>query len=357
MREQIAEDFQGVEDLSKEAIDAAFEQVKGLSPMVARYRIISNELYRYFGENEPISLTDNSTEKAIKTLIQRIRFPDMDFIISYFDGYPLGGISPSALKAPLLVSAKLKQAPNGILIPDWRSIGHWWMSDIKSVKKAQIPWEKKRTFALWRGGFTKPIRKRLCEISLEHPGLLDARFSSEPSEIEAQRVLEGLMGERASWEEFLSCKYLPYVDGVMCAAPALQWRLLSRSLTFKPDSDEIQWFYRPLQPLVHYLPVKSDLSDLIQQLEWAKSHDAECKQMTDEAYQFAKENLMYGDVLHYFSLVLKRYASEQSLNGMELKREMKEDPRWVKIQDRSFLRKAAKKGRWARFCFEATPPM
>lgn len=353
MLEQIEEDFQGIESISKESIDAAFIEIKSLSPMLVRYRIVDNELYRYFIEDEPISLKDNSTEKAIKTLIQRVHFPDMDFIISYFDGYPFGPLP----KAPILVSAKMKRAVNGILIPDARSIGHWWMSDIKSVKKAHVPWEEKKNFALWRGGFTKPIRRVLCQLSLKHPEVLDARFSSCAYDSEVQKLIENLMGKRASWKEFLSCKYLPYVDGVMCAAPALQWRLLSHSLTIKPDSDEIQWFYGALKPHVHYLPVKGDLSDLVEKLDWAKSHDDECRQIADKAYQFARENIMYGDVLHYFSLVLKRYGSCQNLCRKDLKEEMKKDPHWVKIQYRNSLEKQAKASGMAKFCSEGTPPM
>ena len=98
------------------AIDAAFAEVKHLTPWVVRYRIMDNELYRYFVEGEPITLKDNSTEKAIKTLMQKTCFPDMDFLISYLDSFPF---LPYPLNAPILVSAKLKNVPkNGILIPD-----------------------------------------------------------------------------------------------------------------------------------------------------------------------------------------------------------------------------------------------
>lgn len=318
--------------------------------MVVRYRIVDNELYRYFVEGELISLKDNNTEKAIKTILQCTNLPNMEFLISYFDAFPFGPLP----KAPVLVSAKLKNTPNAPLIPDWRSIGHWWMSDIKTVKKARIPWEKKRPFALWRGGLTKEVRYTLCQLSLERPDLLDARLSSAPESEEEKRRCALIMGDRSSWEDFLSCKYLPYVDGVMCAAPALQWRLLSGSLTFKPDSDEIQWFYGALKPHVHYVPVKSDLSDLIEKIEWAKTHDDECREIAEKAYQFAKENILYHDVLNYFSLVLKRYGSYQTLNAKMLKDEMKSDPQWINIQYRKPHRQTAKKNK-ALFSEEGTP--
>src|SRR3990167_7953033 len=138
------------------------------------------------------------------------------------------------------------------------------------------------------------------------------------------------MGERSPWQEVLACKYLPYVDGVMCASPALQWRLLSGSVTFKPDSSEIQWFYRALKPYVHYFPVKNDLSDLIEKIQWAKEHDAECKAIAEKAHQFAKENLLCADVLNYLAFVLNRYGSSQELDSKILKRETLKDPHWIK---------------------------
>ncbi len=357
MLEQIEEDFKGIEKIAKEDVDESFAKVKAFSPMLVRYRIVGNELYRYFTEGEPISLEDNGTERAIKTLIQKAELPNMDFILSYYDGYPCAGICPKDLKAPILVSAKLKQAPNGILIPDWRSIGAWWISDIKSVKKAQVPWEKKKNFALWRGGLTKTIRYKLCQLSLDFPDILDARLSSYPEDPDLRKKIdeEGVMGDRCSWEEFLECKYLPYVDGVMCAAPALQWRLLSGSVTFKPDSNEIQWFYRALKPNIHYVPVKNDLSDLIGKLKWASAHDAECKKIAENARRFAEDNLMYNDVLNYFFYTLKRYGECQGLETDVLKKEIDRDPRWVKIQFRGKLRDLVDKGCLNGYCLEGTP--
>ncbi len=355
MLEQIEEDFQGIASIPRGAVDEVFDTAKNFSPMVARYRIIDGELYRYFVEDEPVSLSDNGTEKAIKTILQRIELPNMDFMVSYFDGFPFG-ISPHDLKIPIFVSAKLKNTPNGILIPDWRSIGHWWMSEIKEVKRAFIPWEKKRSFALWRGGLTKPLRYELCKLSLQYPDLLDARLNHRLADFEERQDLKDVLGERCSWREFTSCKYLPYIDGVMCASPALQSRLLSGSLTLKPDSDEIQWFYGALKPYDHYVPVKSDLSDLIEKIEWAKAHDDESRAIAERARHFALENLMYSDVLNYFSFVLKRYGTCQKLDSREIKEEMQQDVHWVKIQYREQLRELAQENNMSGYCLESTPP-
>jgi len=369
MKEQIEEDFQPFRTISSEKVDATFSQiVSRMNPRseMVRYRIFKGELYRYFLEGEPISLEDNSTEKALKTLLALLPMPDLDFLLSYFDGVPLCGMNESLYRtqnsdfqAPLLFSAKKQGTPFIVLIPDWRSIGHWWISDIKAIrsKADRFPWEKKKNRALWRGSLTKSARLDLCRLSLCYPERLDAKLNVEVTDPEIQKKIEeeGVFGGRASWEDFLECKYLPYVDGVMCAAPALQWRLLSRSLVFKPESDEIQWFYRALKPYVHYVPVKGDLSDLIERFEWAEQNDPVCREIADRATQFAQENLMYEDVLLYFAAVLKRYSSLQPVNQSEWADEMKKERRWVKIQSRQALKREANKRKMDGFVNQATP--
>ncbi len=345
MLDQIGEDFKDIAQITQESLDATFNQIRHLSPWVVRYRILNNQLHRYFPPNEPITLQDNTTEKALKTLLNTTRFDDMDFIISFFDGVPLptlpGDFFHASPQAPLLFPAKRKNTPHAILIPDCRSLGHWWLSDIRSVQKNLIPWEEKKDFAIWRGGYTKPLRLTLCKLS--HPDYLDAKFPpNEP--VDPQYI-----ANRMAIPEFLHYKYLPNVDGAMCAYPALQWRLLSQSLTFKPDSDEIQWFYRALQPHVHYLPVKANLEDLIEKIVWAKANDSLCKSIASNAAQFAKENLLYDSILRYLALVLKKYASIQQLHNPP------SGPHWVNIHHRAPLKQLAQSCKMQGFQFRSSP--
>lgn len=359
MQEQIAEDFKEFlkSGISKRQVDATYTTIKKnySHPWIVRYRVINNCLYRFFPKGEAISLENNDTELVLKTLMRFRSFPDMDFILSYIDGVPLSDNSiPEKFyftanreeQAPILFPAKFKNTPYVILIPDWRSLGRWWAKDIKDVlaHTKEQPWEKKREFALWRGGLTKSIRLKLCQISSQYPHYLDAKLNVKVEDPILQEKIEqeGLFGGKVSWNEFLACKYLPTLDGVCCAAPAFQWRLLSHSLTLKQESEEIQWFYRALSPYVHYLPIKNDLSDLIEKIEWAKAHDQECRAMTERASEFALNNLMMEDIYLYFHLVMKQYASLQKLDRKELLKEVKADPQWVNIQNRNRLKKEKK---------------
>lgn len=370
MKEQIAEDFKDFTErgVSKRQVDETFAVTRKNypHPWIIRYRIINNELYRYFPKDEPVSLADNPVEKALKTLLHYSNFKDLDFILSYIDGVPLPDMpkefyftSSKELQAPILFSAKVKNTPYIVLVPDWRSVSEWWASDIKTVlgKMGEKQWEHKKETAVWRGSLTKAIRLTLCQLSVQYPQYLDAKLNLKSDDPVLQEKIEkeGLFGNRVSWDEFLDYKYLPIVDGVCCAAPALQWRLLSNSLTLKQESDEIQWFYRAIEPYTHYIPIKNDLSDIIEKMQWAKTHDPLCKEIAEHSTNFVLNHLMMEDVYLYFYLVMKQYSALQDLDKKEIITEVKEDSKWVNIQHRNKLKKRAIKENWPNCISTGTP--
>ena len=115
-------------------------------------------------------------------------------------------------------------------------------------------------------------------------------------------------------DRLLSYKYHINLEGVTCVYPGYQWRLLSGSLVFKQESEEVQWFYYFLKPWVHYVPVREDLSDLIENIQWAKAHDLEAKAIGENARHFALNNLMPEHFLLYCYKALVFYASLQSFS-------------------------------------------
>ena len=60
----------------------------------------------------------------------------------------------------------------------------------------------------------------------------------------------------------LEYKYQLSVDGDTCAWVRFPWQMLSGSVPLKVDSPKIEYFYPSIEPWVHYVPIKSDYSDL-----------------------------------------------------------------------------------------------
>jgi hypothetical protein len=86
-------------------------------------------------------------------------------------------------------------------------------------------------------------------------------------------------------------KYIIHIDGNVNA-----YRLLSTmatgSVIIRADSPYTSWFEDQIKPMVHYIPVKEDLSNLIKQIQWCINHDEECQKIATNALNFSREILL-----------------------------------------------------------------
>lgn len=99
-------------------------------------------------------------------------------------------------------------------------------------------------------------------------------------------------------------KYQLNIDGSV-AAYRFPYLLAGDSLVLKQDSDYYEFFYDQLVPGEHYVPVHSDLSNVVEKIHWAKEHDDEAYKISRAARQFTRDNLMPKDVLCYHVVLLK----------------------------------------------------
>jgi hypothetical protein len=188
----------------------------------------------------------------------------------------------------------------------------------------KYPWDKKKTQAFWRGATTggyltlanwdQFARTKLVLLSLKHPQEVDARINKfvqcDPAVPELLKS-KGMQGNTVDQMDHLKYKYLIDVDGNTCTFERCFWELLSNSLLLKQETPNIQWYYGALKPYEHYVPVKEDLSDLMEKLAWAKAHDAEAQQIAANATAFVKQNLNTEDSFVYMAHLLKEYAKLQ----------------------------------------------
>ena len=363
MENQLKKDFLGVHPIRSDALERAYETIESRireKTHFYHYRIIDNQLYKFIPEKSVSSSRDTHFEKAFKTLLSHTKVPNVDFILCPMDGIPEAYMpfdfywmeNPND-QVPILAQSKLEEplTRNIILIPDQFSLSHDWFKTSLEIAllNPEITWEKKAPKAIWRGGLTDKgsttnemprlemtPRLKISLLSLANPDDVDAGLNwIEPPA--AKDKWQTVWKSAASKGAHLQCKYLPVLDGHMCTFPGYQWRLLSNSVSFKQESNQIQWFYSALKPYEHYIPINNDMSDLLEKIEWARTHDDLVKQVSENAQKFASEHLMYEDCYRYLFLVLKKYASYQEIDFRALKKQMSQDPRWVSIQYRKRL--------------------
>ena len=204
-------------------------------------------------------------------------------------------------------------------------------------------WDKKRPCAVFRGAstgigvtpereanpFTFNARLYTAKLSMEHHLLtpeekewrLDAgitEWNTRPRKIRNEPFLRTIEVEalgiplvkRMSPEEQSTYKYILNLDGHVSAFRlTLELHMGSVVLLqeYTPGMTNYRtWVHRLLQPYRHYVPVKRDLSDLMEQIEWCRTHDDECRQIALNARAIAERFLSRDGILDYLQYLLCR---------------------------------------------------
>ena len=68
------------------------------------------------------------------------------------------------------------------------------------------------------------------------------------------------------------------------------------------------WYFPLLKPYHDHIPVKADLSDLEEKIQWCREHDAECKQIGINAMKFYEKYVARTALLDYVEMVCKQIA-------------------------------------------------
>ena len=156
-----------------------------------------------------------------------------------------------------------------------------------------IPWPKKTQAIVWRGSTagtrrkTSGPRKKVVEQYFhENPSNVNVGFTYT---LKGHDSLKQYIRPELSVTELLSYKYLLILEGWGLAS-GLKWMLYSNSVVFMAEPTKVSWAMEDkLVPFVHFIPLKDDFSDLLQQLEWARNHDQECQIISRQARHYMEE--------------------------------------------------------------------
>jgi hypothetical protein len=267
--------------------------------------------------------TAQSMIKGLCLLNDFIPLPNVDFLLSVEDGFFPQSPEDSV---PIFAVAKSLSHKGVILFPDWCAMNGYPNSQNKIMEGSkQYPWDKKTEKMFWRGATTgnpspnnwrDSSRIKLALLSLQYPDFLDAKITSiiYPSLYVAIQKA-GIFGDFVSMTEHVRYKYLIDVDGNTCTWPRCYELLLSNSVMFKQESNDIQWFYLGIIPYEHYVPCANDLSDIFDKFQWAKENDILVEKIAKNATDFALHWLSQESVFLYAYRLLEEYAKlQQSCN-------------------------------------------
>lgn len=152
----------------------------------------------------------------------------------------------------------------------------------------------------WRGSGDYGARKTMVERYSGHPNF-NFKSSAPPIEVSDQYIADKnfihLFDQVKMWRYFLDLRGATY-------SSRTKYLLFSKRVVFIQHFVYKEWFYNKLQPWIHYVPLKDDLSDLEENYNIVRDNPHVEELITNSAYQFAINNLTFDHALQRWHTVI-----------------------------------------------------
>lgn len=334
----IIHQFDG-KSVTKDQLDKLWnnKEVKHKQHLI-RFQIVNQKLYA--DSFEVGNLYFIRLWEYFSKFVQKYKVNDVDFIIYARDETLHNhGLNQELVNVPAFMMSKNLDAEyekNKFLLPDAHMLMNSWAELTEKIKETNIKnlWQTKIDKIFWRGAstgsaakhfyniynFDKFARLKLTMFSKLYPDLVDAKlnrypdFSEDDDGKNLKKILQILFGKDKEWikeEDHLKYKYLIALDGNTCPWVRVPWIMLSNSVLLKQETNKIEWFYPALKPYINYVPVKEDLTDIFEKIQWMKDNDRELQQISTNAQNFVKNNLMPEHIDAHMAIILNEYHKIQ----------------------------------------------
>ena len=200
--------------------------------------------------------------------------------------------------------------PLAFLVPDPAFMTEHFYQPFRELADSQpARWHQRRDTLLWRGSISgegltithamdvdDPALKQRVRLCLALRGLADVDVkllasARDKSEQQATAAVEahGLLGAPIAPSRWIDVKFALDIDGPTNSWANFYTRMLLGCCVLKVASPSgfRQWYYDDLVAWTHYVPVAADLSDLIEKVEWCRTHDLACRDIASAGQEFA----------------------------------------------------------------------
>jgi hypothetical protein len=229
--------------------------------------------------------------------------------------------------------------PDAALVPDVDFIRRHGYRRYRQLAEANpCAWADRKSVVLWRGAASdagawateleasnpnlKP-RIRMAVLLRDMPDV-DVKIISipfAPPSAMASMQQYGVAGAFVPPQTWLTYKFAIDIDGVTNAWSNLFIRHLLGCCVLKVASPRgfRQWYYDDLVPWQHYVPVKSDMTDLRERIAWCFANDEQCRGIAAAAQDLAMRRTVETETIRTIRLLDIRLsdgpASAQRLSG------------------------------------------
>ena len=208
----------------------------------------------------------------------------------------------------------------------------------ENFRKFERPWNQKKETAFFRGsatggGTTVDTNQRLHLALLDYTWERNARDKGEHLSANYVPYLDAkitrwnnrdkkICGRKMTYikpsefpftggpENFTpiyeqgAYKYLIYAEG-HCAACRYGFMMRLGSVILKVESlcvADQMWYFPLLKPFYDHVPVKADLSDLKEKIEWCRANDVKCREIADNARILHDKYISKEGILDYMQV-------------------------------------------------------
>jgi hypothetical protein len=318
----------------------------------------NNCLIRY---ESPISEGDTNTPQMrdmLMSLCKSRKIPDIEFFINRRDFPVIRKDSTEAYTeifghdVPLVSHNYSHMAPimgmvtteSSADIPwptgdDWDRVtpGKFFAPSCRVYQDPSVyktPWNDRKPTAVWRGASTgcgvtvdTNQRLKLAQIGASqeksNPPLLDAgitKWNLRVRKLAGEKYLKTIdvsdtgikLVSSMTPQEQSTYKYLVHVDGHV-AAFRLSREMSMGCCILMAKSPYSLWFRSLMKPMIHYIPLKGDLSDLLEKVKWCRENDSLCNKIANNARKFYYTYLTKESQMDYMQKIL---VDIKDLNGV-----------------------------------------
>jgi hypothetical protein len=163
----------------------------------------------------------------------------------------------------------------------------------------QLDFDKAKDQAVFRGSLNSDSRKAARSLASQFPEDLDVAFNAD------RKYLS--ISDQAGY------KYIISLDGHASSWSRPEVICFTKSLLLY-QTEYVQWFQPALVPFVHYLPLKKDLSDLMEKIEWARNHTEEVKEIIKNQNEIANNCFTPKKIEEQTLYILQKYAEQFTYN-------------------------------------------
>lgn len=163
--------------------------------------------------------------------------------------------------------------------------------------------------AVWIGSEHIKLRRRLYDMGQQNMDYLDIKLMK--------------------WKQFTPNTFMTLEEQVMKYSMIIDIEGLGYSGRLKlllwsnrpvllVDRPYKEYFYDKLKPWVHYIPVKRDLSDLVEKTKWCINNKNEAAKIAKNALEFSKENLTRNASFKRWDELIQKHIDDVKQNKDKL---------------------------------------